>query len=150
VSMVSSGTSPSGDGQQVLDLTGRDVFFVTAAGLVPQDTEGDTDVYDARLGGGFVEPAVQPVPCSSDACQGPLSAPAPTLITGGTATQAPGENYPPPEKPPSLKKKAKPSTKKGKKGSHKASKAKRGDGNSRASRRSHADGKANRARGARR
>ena len=29
------------------------MFFVTAQGLVPQDTDGAEDIYDARLGGGL-------------------------------------------------------------------------------------------------
>ena len=40
----------------VISPSGSSVFFVTSQGLVPQDTDGLDDVYDARLGEGF--PAV--------------------------------------------------------------------------------------------
>lgn len=93
VSMISSGVAPRGDGEQTVDLSGRDVFFATSAGLDPQDTEGDTDIYDARIGGGFPLPPAQRVQCSSDACQGSFTAPAPLLVPG-SESQAPGENYP--------------------------------------------------------
>lgn len=32
---------------------GSDVFFLTDALLVPQDTDSAGDIYDARIGGGF-------------------------------------------------------------------------------------------------
>jgi hypothetical protein len=40
---------------------------------VPQDTDGDLDFYDARVGGGFPEPPLPAPPCSGDSCQGPPS-----------------------------------------------------------------------------
>jgi hypothetical protein len=61
-----------------ISSTGRDVYFVTAQRLVAADGDVNTDVYDARVGGGFV--AAQPVPCSGAPCQGPLSA-APGIAT---------------------------------------------------------------------
>jgi hypothetical protein len=74
-------------------------------------------VYDARLGGGFPSPLAERQPCSGDACQGPLSAPAPALVPGGTATQAAGESFaaPAPAKA-AVKSKAKPKAKSCKKG----------------------------------
>ena len=66
---------------------------------MPQDTDGLGDVYDARLHGGFPVAAVPRAPCSGDACQGPLTNPAPLLVPGSVA-QAPGENLAP--APPSV------------------------------------------------
>src|SRR6202042_3621246 len=67
----------------------------TSEGLVPQDLDGEGDVYDARLGSGFA-PASAPVePCSGDACQCPLTNPAPLLVPG-SAVQTPGGNLPAP------------------------------------------------------
>ncbi len=91
VSLVSSGTSVEPDEEAVITPSGRDVFFVTSQGLVPQDTDGAPDVYDARIGGGFPVPASEPERCRGDACQGPLTNPAPLLVPG-SVSQAPGEN----------------------------------------------------------
>jgi hypothetical protein len=52
------GTTPSGD----------DVFFTTARSLVPSDTDGTLDVYDARMNGGFAQ-LIAPA-CSGGGCQG--------------------------------------------------------------------------------
>ena len=53
VSLISSGNASEAVGQVVISPTGNDVFFATTQGLVPQDTDGATDIYDARVGGGF-------------------------------------------------------------------------------------------------
>jgi hypothetical protein len=95
VSMLSSGSSLTSDKFPVMTPSGRDVFFDTTAGLVPQDTEGDLDVYDARIGGGFPAQPAEREQCSSDACQGALTNPAP-LFVPGSISQAPGENLSPP------------------------------------------------------
>ncbi len=97
VSLVSSGSSLTSDVDATVSPSGRDVFFVTTAGLVRQDTEEDPDIYDARLGGGFAPVQVSRQPCSGDACQGPLTNPAPLLVPG-SVPQAPGENLAPPVK----------------------------------------------------
>lgn len=97
VSLISSGASSTDDANPVISASGRDVFFQTSAQLVPQDTDENVDVYDARLGGGFPSSAAQAEECRGDACQGPLTNPAPLLIPG-SVSQAPGENFatPPP------------------------------------------------------
>jgi hypothetical protein len=75
VGLISDGHSATPDEAPVISLSGRDIFFETSEGLVPQDTDGVTDVYDARIDGGF---PVAPVPasgCSGSSCQGPPSVP---------------------------------------------------------------------------
>jgi hypothetical protein len=67
------------------DASGADVFLATADRLVPQDTDTNLDIYDARVGGGFPAP-VPRVECSGDGCQGPLSA-APLLLSPGSEFQ---------------------------------------------------------------
>jgi hypothetical protein len=42
------------------DETGSNVFFWTADQLVGQDTDSQLDLYDARVNGGFAEPAAPP------------------------------------------------------------------------------------------
>jgi hypothetical protein len=74
VSLISSGKSSSDS--EFLDASpdGRDVFILTASGLLPQDY-GLIDVYDARAGGGFPPPQGPPAACEGEACQGLPSPP---------------------------------------------------------------------------
>jgi hypothetical protein len=62
--------------------SGRDVFFATAAQLVPQATPEFTNIYDAREGGGFPSPA-STLECSS--CQG-VGSPPPLFNTPASAS----------------------------------------------------------------
>lgn len=76
--------------------SGRDVYFRTAASLLPQDTDGQTDIYDARIEGGFPVPPAA-VDCAAqdagegavrergEACQG-ARAPAPSSTPQGSST----------------------------------------------------------------
>jgi hypothetical protein len=96
VSLISTGSSIEPVDDVVISPSGRDVFFVTSQGLVPQDTDGAPDVYDARLevpGEGFPAAAAPVKPCEGDACQGPLTNPAPLLVPA-SVVQAPGGNFP--------------------------------------------------------
>jgi hypothetical protein len=68
------------------DESGLDVFFTTVDQLVPQDTDAQVDVYDARVEGGFAPPAVA-APCSGDSCQTTPSVP-PTLLLPGSLSMA--------------------------------------------------------------
>jgi hypothetical protein len=114
VSLISSGSASEPVGENVvMSPSGRDIFFDTTQGLVPQDTDGAPDVYDARLGSGFAPPPAPLQPCAGDACQGPLTNPAPTLIPG-SVFQAPGENLSP-SITPANRLRAKPKCAKGKK-----------------------------------
>jgi hypothetical protein len=66
-------------GKGLLDLqyagasaTGDDVYFTTIDRMSWEDTDGNMDVYDARVGGGFVEPLPGPDACdplTQGACQ---------------------------------------------------------------------------------
>lgn len=74
------------------DPSGRDVFFATRESLLPRDVDTASDIYDARIGGGFPEPSA-PVPCEGDACFHPV--PAPDDPTPGSATyHGPGNEHP--------------------------------------------------------
>jgi hypothetical protein len=106
VSLLSCGCSTGPDREPVITPSGRDVFFMSSAGLVPEDTDGALDVYDARLGGGFAAVEAPAQRCEGDACQGPLTNPVPLLVPG-SAVQAPGENVIPVEPAPPVKAKAK-------------------------------------------
>jgi hypothetical protein len=92
VSLVSSGSAEEDDTRGTITASGRDLMFTTSQGLVSQDTDGLQDIYDARIGGGFLPvPAVRQ-PCSGDACQGPLTNPVPLLVPG-SVVQAPNGNF---------------------------------------------------------
>ncbi|HEY3829225.1 MAG TPA: hypothetical protein VGL57_08520 [Solirubrobacteraceae bacterium] len=95
VSLLSGGVSEQPVTDAVISPSGRDVFFVTTAGLVPQDTDGLDDIYDARLSGGFGQVPTTREACSSDACQGPLTNSAPLLVPG-SVSQAPEAGVPAP------------------------------------------------------
>jgi hypothetical protein len=95
VSLISGGSAEEPVTDAVISPDGKDIFFTTTQQLVPQDSDnGLADVYDARLGGGFPSPPAPREPCSSDACQGPLTNPAPLLVPGSVA-QSPGDSGPP-------------------------------------------------------
>lgn len=96
-------------------LSGRDVFFRTNDRLVAQDTDTNTDIYDARVDGGFPPPA-EPPSCEGDACQGVLAG-APVLLSPGSEFQA-GGNPPLAEPAPAAKPKPKAKPKACKKGSY--------------------------------
>jgi Tol biopolymer transport system component len=67
-----------------IDPSGTDIFFRTANALVPQDRDTSSDVYDARLGGGFAAPT-EPSACGGESCQGSLVS-APPVAPPGSAT----------------------------------------------------------------
>ena len=100
VQLISSGRSA--DGARFVDASadGGDVFFLTDRSLVPADPLGSVDLYDARVGGGFLQPPT-PIPCEEDACQ-PLPSPPDDLPPG---TLAPSTGNPPPHFPKRAKKK---------------------------------------------
>lgn len=75
VSLLSTGTSPADSTMLDSSVSGGDVFFVTASGLVPGDTEGNTDVYDARIPRPGDNPPPAAIPCEGAVCQGPPSVP---------------------------------------------------------------------------
>jgi hypothetical protein len=74
VSLISSGEDPVGAEILDVDPSGDNVFFNTQASLVPQDP-GLVDIYDARVGGGFLPPAKPAPPCEGEACQPPVEVP---------------------------------------------------------------------------
>jgi hypothetical protein len=89
--LISDGESERGGLLFGTTPTGNDVFFTTAAQLVPQDTDAALDTYDARVGGGF-SPASSPSACSGSGCRGPQPQ-GPSLLVPGSAT-LPSEEEP--------------------------------------------------------
>jgi hypothetical protein len=92
-----------------IDPSGKDAFFLTADPLVPQDGETQEALYDAREDGGFPAPLVS-AGCTGETCRGAAGT-TPQLQSPGSASQAGGENLPPPvESKPVAKPKSKPLT----------------------------------------
>lgn len=117
--LISAGTSNEDSTLVDTSANGDNVFFTTRSQLVPGDQDENSDMYDARVDGGF--PAtISPEPCSGEGCRGPVSAPpAPaTIVTEemhGTET-LPAQ----PADPAVSKRKAKKPKHKSKKPTHKA------------------------------
>jgi hypothetical protein len=89
------------------DASGRDVFFATNESLVPGDQDTASDIYDARIGGGFAAPPPRPAECEGDSCSAPAAAPSdltPASATFQGAGDLPGAM---PEAKPTQKQKKK-------------------------------------------
>jgi hypothetical protein len=123
--------------------SGGDVFFATTDGLVPGDTDGAYDVYDARVPHLGDNPPSAAVPCEGSVCQGPPRVPAPLGAPASATFSGLGNIAPEPAATPAVK--PKPKATKCKKGfvkkknkcvkaKNKGKKAKKASGDRRASR----------------
>jgi hypothetical protein len=82
VGLISSGRASEGASFLDASADGSDAFFLTNESLVPTDP-GVTDVYDAKVSGGFLVAQV-PIACVSDACQ---------VVPGEPEDSSPGTNF---------------------------------------------------------
>ena len=82
VSLISSGDSEQGIGVPGSHPDGSDVFFVTAAQLLPQDTDTAFDIYDARVCTQASPCLTPPTPASSLRQRTEACRPAPSLRAG--------------------------------------------------------------------
>jgi hypothetical protein len=69
VSLISTGGGKS----LGTSSSGRDIFFTTNVPVLASDGDFNTDIYTARIGGGFA--VTQTAPCAGDGCRGPRSEP---------------------------------------------------------------------------
>jgi NHL repeat len=69
VHLLSSGTSKDNSYFMDASADGSDAFFTTRQQLSAWDVDGNVDLYDARIEGGFPEPAPVTAPCSGDSCR---------------------------------------------------------------------------------
>lgn len=77
LALISSGASAAPSYFVNAGSQGNNVFFATARKLERWDTDSVYDIYDARVGGGFPEPAVPEEPCESEVtCKAGVPAPA--------------------------------------------------------------------------
>jgi NHL repeat-containing protein len=94
VSLVSRG---AGSGTFILmgaTEDGRDVFFATPQRLLGWDVDTQFDIYVARSGGGFPEPAPQPPGCEGESCRGAGTSPPVAQGAGSAAFAGPGNPKP--------------------------------------------------------
>jgi hypothetical protein len=93
LALISSGRDEGGATFVDASADGSDAFFLTDGALVKSDP-GSTDLYDARIGGGF--PVATPPPdCEADNCQSLPPPPVdPTLTTLLPGPGNPGVRYP--------------------------------------------------------
>jgi hypothetical protein len=69
------------------------VLFETATQLVPQDTDTQLSIYDARVDGGFPAPPV-PTECAAEACRGAASEPGSSPTAGSASQHGSGNERP--------------------------------------------------------
>ena len=82
--LISSGQGTAGSRLSGASSNGDDVFITTTDHLAPQDIESSTEIYDARVDGGFPYRPFTPG-CDSGQCQGPQT-PAPSFGPPASAT----------------------------------------------------------------
>jgi hypothetical protein len=111
VYLISTGQSPSPSYFGDASADGSDVFFFTRQALVGQDRDNNTDIYDARVGGGIAaqNPAAPVAPCTGEACLATPGAP-PAFGASSSAAFSGTGNLAPPTSKPAVKPKAKPLT----------------------------------------
>lgn len=83
VYLISSGQSSRDNFLYAHSTSGGDVFFTTGDALTGWDTGGAVSIYDARVGGGFPEPAKKE-DCIGEGCQQDPVSPSPSLVTPTT------------------------------------------------------------------
>ena len=98
VALISNGREGADSNFLAADPSGANVFFTTRDRLVGKDTDELIDVYDARVGGGFVE-ELPAMPCQGvcpPAGQGPFQIPPSDPTPASPTLNDPG-NLPPPK-----------------------------------------------------
>jgi hypothetical protein len=105
VYLISSGKSPLNSYFLDNSENGDDVFFATAAGLVPSDSDGAYDVYDARVPHPGDSPPPAAVACEGSVCQGPPNVPSPLTVPASATFAGLGNAAPEPAPTPAARKK---------------------------------------------
>lgn len=97
--LLSTGTGNSNSYFIDASASGKDVFFATRDRLVSADKDENTDIYDAREGGGFPVAAPEPNPCEAEACRPPQAAAPAAPQLGSRNFDGPGNRKPGKKKP---------------------------------------------------
>jgi hypothetical protein len=88
VHLITNGQDRSDSYFMSASPSGDDVFFLTRARLTGTDADNNYDLYDARVGGGFVEARPPGASCTDDSCRTPQSG-APLSTTPGSSLVTP-------------------------------------------------------------
>ncbi len=96
--LISAGEAVGPESFLGASASGDDVFFSSAAQLVPEATPEFTNIYDARVGGGFPPPPPS-VECTSG-CQGVGSPPPLFGVPAGVSFEGAGNPAVPASSPP--------------------------------------------------
>jgi hypothetical protein len=92
--LISTGDSPRNSYLLGSSEDGNDVFFATAQGLVPADTDGGYDIYDARVPRPGDSPAPPATPCGASSCQGPANTLSSPVASGSAVFSGAGNLTP--------------------------------------------------------
>ena len=92
--LISSGTDPADSYFIEATANGNDVFIATREQLVGWDVDKSYDLYDARVGGGFPEPAPPAQACAGEACRAPVTASPTVAIDASTQFRGAGDATP--------------------------------------------------------
>lgn len=88
VYLISAGTEAGG----TISQSGRDIFFDVRGSLASSDGDTLSDIYDARVVGGFPGP-LAPAPCEGEECQGSGTSPV-TFGPPASAILSSNKNFP--------------------------------------------------------
>jgi NHL repeat/WD40-like Beta Propeller Repeat len=109
VGLISGGSATRESAFLDASENGNDVFFLTAAKLVPQDTDEAFDVYDAHVCTAaepcFPPKVSQPPACEAEAYCRPAPTPQPEVFGAPSTATFSGPGNPPPPPPPAVVKK---------------------------------------------
>ncbi|HXR30809.1 MAG TPA: hypothetical protein VN752_06680, partial [Solirubrobacterales bacterium] len=94
LSLLTPGTGDSGFAIVGPTRTGESVFFTTGERLVGWDGDAARDIYVARVGGGFAEPAPAPAGCEGEGCRGAGSGTSQASGAGTAVFEGPGDAAP--------------------------------------------------------
>ncbi|HEX6781140.1 MAG TPA: hypothetical protein VF125_03820 [Solirubrobacterales bacterium] len=102
--LISSAHSLRNEYLWAISESGDDVFFISSDRILPRDADETPSIYDARVGGGFPEPASSE--CQGEGCRPQLSSP-PALPGVQTPVQGSGDQFVPAHRCPKGKRKVK-------------------------------------------
>ncbi len=94
LSLISSGTGSADSLYSSATSSGSDVLFNTYDRLVPEDTDEQMDVYDARIDGGFPAPPTPSPTCTGPGCRSTAGGAPPLTGVGSTTFSGKGNSAP--------------------------------------------------------